>query len=269
MKKDYRNLVIKQLQEYLERIEYFYNQFLETKDAEALHQFRVYIRKSRSILKAFEYLFVPTAFKNIYKQLSKLADATNRTRDLDVFLALKEIPDKLHQKVLNISNKEHKKLEVFLRSDGILKSFKNYRSFLKDEEGNSTKRTKPCEERLESYFKTIEKHYLNYVESQEKKELHRVRIILKKVRYYLEAFNETLCASAYDFVIDESKSLQKSLGNFNDVCNQQVLIRSYMRKKKHKEDEGLEAFLRKLHKREVHLQKEIQPLLEHFVEEVR
>lgn len=264
MKKDYRNLVITELQEYLQKIEYFQRLFLETKDDEALHQFRVHIRKSRSILKAFEYLFPKKSFHKVYKQLSKIADSTNKVRDLDVFLGRKKVPKKLHKKALRILHFEQKKLAFFLCRDRTLRHLEQYKTFLEKAKKAPSIKIEPCKERVASYFQCIERYYGDYLVDQEKKKLHKVRITLKKIRYYLEAFNDSLCKSNYNFVMLESKHLQELLGRLNDVTNQQLLISRYMEQEKCEEDRLLQQLLEKLQRKEAKLQKKIEPLLEGF-----
>jgi CHAD domain-containing protein len=264
MKKDSRNLVIIQLQEYLQKIEYFQRLFLETKNDEALHQFRVHIRKSRTVLKAFEYLFPKKSFHKVYKHLSKIADSTNKVRDLDVFLVRKKVPKRLRKKAYNILRFERKKLAFFLCRDRTLRDLEHYKTFLEEAKKAPSIKVEPCKKRVVSYFQRIERYYGDYLVDKEKKKLHKVRITLKKIRYYLEAFNDSLCKSNYNFVMLESKYLQELLGQLNDVTNQQLLISRYIEQEKCEEDRLLQELLEKLQRKEVKLEKKIEPLLEGF-----
>jgi CHAD domain-containing protein len=59
----------------------------EDRDAEALHDFRVAIRRLRSWLRAFEPVIAHALRKNDLKRLKAIARATNPSRDLEVQLA--------------------------------------------------------------------------------------------------------------------------------------------------------------------------------------
>ena len=54
-------------------------------DAEALHDFRVALRRSRTMVKHFGDLFAPAAMTRLRRDLAWLAKATSNCRDWDVF----------------------------------------------------------------------------------------------------------------------------------------------------------------------------------------
>src|SRR5262245_22033311 len=55
-------------------------------DGEALHDFRVALRRLRSVIRAYKPYLKGSAKKKLRGQLSELADSTNAARDLEVQL---------------------------------------------------------------------------------------------------------------------------------------------------------------------------------------
>ncbi|MCJ7680591.1 MAG: CHAD domain-containing protein, partial [Candidatus Aminicenantes bacterium] len=66
------------------------NGILEDIDPEYLHKFRVSVRRTRSALTQIKKVFPPAQTKKWKKKFDKLGRASNRLRDLDVFLSKKE-----------------------------------------------------------------------------------------------------------------------------------------------------------------------------------
>ncbi|HGZ71156.1 MAG TPA: CHAD domain-containing protein, partial [Nitratifractor sp.] len=81
------SLLVNVLQQYVKDIEFYHQRFLDSKDDEDLHQFRVNLRKSRALLKAFRKSFQSQKLlKKVIKNLAYIAKKSNKTRDMDIFL---------------------------------------------------------------------------------------------------------------------------------------------------------------------------------------
>jgi len=266
MKHAHIELIISQLKEYLENIEYFYLDYNTTKDNEALHQLRVNVRKSRTILKAFHYLFNQERLDRIYKKLSKIGNISNPIRDLDVFLDKDGRSSTLNNHLIYMRKKEQKKLELFLKSDFIIDMIKEYKKFLETVEIDKLKKAKPFIKVLKKYFNRMELLYSEYLETKEKEKLHKIRINLKKIRYLLEPFNENILASKYQSIMTESKTLQTILGDFHDLVMQQLLLKNYLSTKSDEDKKTSLSLLQENQKEQEYLKMKIEPLLETFIE---
>ncbi|MCH9740520.1 MAG: CHAD domain-containing protein [Epsilonproteobacteria bacterium] len=273
MKKDYSRLIVSRLQEYEQNMECSYVSFLKTKDDEALHQLRVEIRKSRAILKAFDSYFNIKALKKIDKKLSKIAKASNKTRDLDVFLDacykefapfIVKLPIAFYESLVIERREERVRLEQFLKSGFVKETIFEYKLFL----GKSAKPKKKkkrllieIESILAQHFSEINTLYRRYLDTKEEQNLHQIRINFKKIRYLLEAFKKTKYLSEYRNMAHQSKVLQERLGEFNDLCIQMVLVETYLKNHKSKKSKAFLRFMQEIEHQKKRLKKEIEPLL--------
>jgi len=86
--------------------------FTERDDAEALHDFRVALRRLRSVLRAYAPWYDPVP-KNLNKRLRRLARATNMARDAEVQIEwLRRPPPRLKACAQSGLAWLHKRLEV-------------------------------------------------------------------------------------------------------------------------------------------------------------
>ena len=94
---------------------------------EDLHQFRVNIRKSRALLKEFEFLFPKELYTYFNEYLSMFATQTNKKRDLDVIGERLEQLDEKHGSIQkNIREQqlsEHQHIEAMLKGQTFINFF--------------------------------------------------------------------------------------------------------------------------------------------------
>jgi len=275
MKKDYSELIISKLKEYAKNIETFHRTFLTTKDDEVLHQLRVNIRKSRAILKAFHKLFDSYSLKKTDKKLFKIANSTNKTRDFDVFLDacyhqfalyINNLPINFYEQLVYTRRDERVKLEEFLKSQFVIDTISEYKIFLEKSKYYHSKKEKSFEKIVAKYFKRIDFLYKMYLQDRDEKNLHKIRINIKKIRYLLEAFGEKSLSSNHQHVIASTKDFQKSLGLFNDLSIQEAFVQNYMHEEGEENNQSFRAFVQEIQQQKEAIKEQIEPLLISFIE---
>jgi len=211
-------------------------------DAEELHDMRVATRRMRVAFEVFEPFFKRKAIKPYAKGLRGTARALGRVRDLDVFLdklsayleSVSENERPEYQILLSQWREKHKKARLkmlaFLDSDQYQIFTQQFCQFLNTpgEGSRQPKTTQPDQVRELAQRMIYER--LAVVRSYEQdlgnaaiKELHTLRIELKKLRYTVEFFRDVLGPESKE-VINNIKILQDHLGNLNDadVASQMV-----------------------------------------------
>lgn len=275
MKKDHSELIISKLKEYVKNIETFHHTFLMTKDDEALHQLRVNIRKSRAILKAFHKFFDTHALQKIDKKLSIIIKSSNKTRDYDVFLDasyhqfalyINNLPITFYDQLVHTRRDEREKLEEFLKSQFVIDTISEYKIFLEKSKYYHSKKEKSFEKIVAKYFKHIDFLYKMYLQDRDEKNLHKIRINIKKIRYLLEAFGEKSLSSNHQHVIASTKDFQKSLGLFNDLSIQEAFVQNYMHEEGEENNQSFRAFVQEIQQQKEAIKEQIEPLLISFIE---
>jgi len=205
-------------------------------DTEDLHQFRINIRKSRTFLKEFDFLFPKKHHNYFYKNLEKFATQTNQKRDLDVIkerlLQLDEEHDKIQKDIKKQRGHEEQHIHEMLKSKTFEDFFLAYQKALKQdtlltsENNNETIEHTAKQVITELHLKIVKK-----IDALEKdfddKKLHKIRISFKKLRYLLEEFQHIFGEEKIEEMIEKGKKLQTLLGDFNDTVNQTKLLHNY------------------------------------------
>lgn len=219
---------------------------LERRDADALHQARVAIRRLRSAMSLFGDLLRDDRFESIKAELKRLSEPLGRARNLDIFLS-ETLPAERsrHPEDLQLLNLEKhfesRRTEAYaivvqrLRSD-------EWRQFVLDlvawinagpwlSEGDRARRDQPvpafASAVLDKWSRRVKKRGRDLA-ALSADERHRVRIATKKLRYGAEFF-----ASLYPgkkatkhrkaFLVALS-SLQDHLGVLNDIASSPALL---------------------------------------------
>ncbi|ADN76540.1 CHAD domain containing protein [Ferrimonas balearica DSM 9799] len=183
---------------------------------EALHQYRVHLRKARSLLTLYRDALADTPAALLAQLLGEQARAANLARDLDVFWpsldpgALKDEVGRLRQRTYRIFHAEaeqqqrDRELALWL-----------------------LKLSWPCDGRvLAPETERVRQHLKSRIEHQCQRLLnrsstpqwHRLRILIKRWRYL-----ETLCGEPSQLAL--LKEGQTLLGDFNDLCSQRILLK--------------------------------------------
>ena len=198
-------------------------------EMEALHRFRVALRRFRSVLAAYTHdLYAPDA---IVKSMVKL---TNRLRETDVFLASIEPSEypKLHQALTRFREKQYKKLwkpETTERFEQTLDSLIADFDALKLDPGE-----KKLIRTGEKLFERAKKAHKALTKDTEEEKIHETRLLYKQVRYVLEFLNESGLIDA-EKKIKKVKTALDHFGAIQDAVNQLDWLRRFC--SKHSSDE--------------------------------
>lgn len=224
------------------------NGIIANHDTEFLHDYRVALRKIRSVLSLFKDVYEEKQTDNIKVQLSDMMAPTGRLRDLDVYLLEKQryydlLPKPLHvglNKMFTLFTKERKaekaKLARHLRSRTYVKEIsKIFRLF------SRRKKLRPgpkahvgahgyaCALIWDRYRK-IRKIAIGIGPETDDTEMHKLRIHCKKLRYLMEFFGPLFPSPEVKALLMPLKQLQDHLGRFNDYSVQQVSLQDFLRK---------------------------------------
>lgn len=188
--------------------------FIEDKDGEYLHEFRVALRQTRSLVKLFLEDTAPFP-----PPLKAVISATNPIRELDVLMD-------------SISSSEHSKLSKQLsqiRKDKVetlfTQQYKKDIFLLLDQYYDVISHTNPniISEILIARVLTHYQHCLDTYQAlkadAKEKELHRLRIAFKDARYGFE-FLEISDIHECKQIIQYCKQMQNTLGAVQDAVNQ-------------------------------------------------
>jgi CHAD domain-containing protein len=212
-------------------------------DTEFLHDYRVSLRRTRSLLGQIKNVFPTDAVTHYRNEFRWLAQATNPTRDLDVLLlSLRRMsedlpPEDVATLVAFLSRKqrhEHNLLERLLASVRYRALMTGWRDFLQDaqpEVPGPPDATRPLVEvtsqRIWRLYRRLVDQAMAIQDKTPANVIHQVRIAAKKLRYLIDATRSLHDRRHVDHIIDSLKRVQSVLGAFNDAqVQEQHLIDS-------------------------------------------
>jgi len=209
-------------------------------DTEFLHDYRVAVRRTRSILKQLKGVYDPieTAFYlNAFKEIGK---QTNQLRDSDVYLLKQQtyfhyLPPFLQQSLKPFFNdiadarkKLHQQFCRYLESCDYQTFLHKWNKFVHQESlpdsvqapdaSHSTRAVAACT--IKKAWKKVIRHGRQISSETTDTELHALRIDCKKLRYLLEFFSSIYPHKTINPVIRQMKELQENLGDFVDFSVQ-------------------------------------------------
>ncbi len=218
-------------------------------DTEFLHDYRVSLRKVRSVLSLFKGVFEVSATACLKEDFASLMQKTNTLRDLDVYLLNKEqyfslVPAETHEglhilfmHLAGERKKEHKSVSKFIRSKVYLEDIGRLEKLFAD--GLALAAGPKGQEKslifasgliLKRYAKVC-KIARSIDEKTPDEVVHQLRINCKKLRYLMEFFAPLFPKDDLKALVKALKSLQDNLGNFNDYSVQQIFLRQILREK--------------------------------------
>ncbi|MEW2917053.1 CHAD domain-containing protein [Ruegeria sp. ANG10] len=215
-------------------------------DTEFLHDYRVSLRRVRSVLSLFKGVFSPEQTSALKREFSGLMASTGRVRDLDVYLLEKDIyfnliPPNLHQGIEAMfaqfekeRNRELAVLTRHLRSSAYGRQMKQLQALFAD-----TKRLESgpnAERKAYDYARAlIWKRYRKLCKLARRitpktpdEAVHELRIDCKKLRYLMEFFAPLFDKSDFKTLIKPLKKMQDNLGLFNDYSVQQEALLNFV-----------------------------------------
>lgn len=220
-------------------------------DTEFLHDYRVSLRKVRSVLSLFKGVFGTDDTTQLKQDFSNIMKKTNRMRDLDVYLLEKKnyfdlVPESVQGGLETLfayfSDERQKEYAGVVR---MLES-KEYRrqmgrlTQLFTGPGELQDGPASTEPSLEFACRLIIKRYnkvcaiAREVDADTADEVvHSLRINCKKLRYLMEFFSPLFPDKEIRLLIKALKKLQDNLGSFNDYSVQQQFLGHILSEKIH------------------------------------
>lgn len=220
----------------LENITTHLKAFLQTKDPESLHQYRVYIRTARSICLEFSDFMDEKRHELLDKTLKILQQETNEMRDLDVFLdaleGYKQSVDEAHW-----GDFEQLRTKLLAEKEVVYRHFEEkftpkLQAKIFDELAALHSDEKLClaksEEKLFKHIKEIIENRLKKIAKASKKldidssneRFHKLRLHYKKLRYTCDALSLKQFAKSF-------KPIQTAFGKVQDKNTQIERIKRY------------------------------------------
>ncbi len=208
-------------------------------DTEYIHQYRVALRKARSLVSLFKNSLGPT--ESLRAQLKQLAQQTNTLRDLDVFLLdgsdyLSLLPEALRpglqktlKRIQRRRNVQQKQIASALHSVEYAKAIQHLLTtldqLLDNPPPSASKGIKTTvSKKIFRQYERICREGLAITADTADEAIHELRIECKKFRYLLELFGELFDRQQLKFLTKKLKQLQDILGRFNDLAVQQDFL---------------------------------------------
>lgn len=214
-------------------------------DTEFLHQFRVNVRKLRSLITLLKKALPLTTIETVRPRLSSMASRTNKLRDLDVFILAQEdyramLPENFENGLNDLfglikkqRRQEKNKLAKYLASD----KYKTDVTICKAEFSQNPAYQAPMASvsLLQVVKKLLLKRYHKMlvmstdIDSQSPdSKIHELRIEFKKLRYLMEFFADLLPKRRTAKLVSKIKKIQTVLGDYNDYCIQIEFLNNYV-----------------------------------------
>jgi CHAD domain-containing protein len=214
-------------------------------DIEFLHDLRVAVRRTRSILKLAGDVLPGNLAEQFQPEFKWLGDLTTPVRDLDVYLLeLDNMSARLTSAdphdlgpfrsfLVRHRAAERRRLVRGLRSQ----RFKQVMSDWRDElikvalEGHDSHGGKPASslarQRIERAFRNVVRRGKRITADSPSEQVHELRKRCKELRYLLEVFRPLFADAQYRPLIKELKALQDTLGDFQDGEVQREAVREF------------------------------------------
>lgn len=210
-------------------------------DTEFVHQYRVNIRKTRSLVSLFKKTLSVQRYQLLKTELKAIGSQTNELRDLDVFILDHDyyrelLPqhlwpgfDQLFRKIKRRRSTVFEKAAEKLASETYLKQISQLLITLQQPAELITKQSTMKIKDLVSakvltQFRRIEANGRMINDETLDSKIHELRIETKKLRYLLELFSELFPPNDVKKLMRHLKVLQDNLGRFNDLSVQQKFL---------------------------------------------
>ena len=212
-------------------------------DTEFLHDFRVAVRRTRSVLSQVKGVFSEETTLRFKRDFAVIGKLTNELRDLDVYLLAEDnfkamLPDNVREDINPLFEYMRQKRAAALQNviDGLNSA--HYRdtlqawdTFLNEPAPASSmavNATTPimalAQNRIYKKYRRIVKRGSRVLDNIEDEQLHALRIECKKLRYLMNFFQSLFPRKKINTLIKQVKKLQINLGDFNDLCVQEVYL---------------------------------------------
>ena len=211
-------------------------------DSEFLHDFRVAVRRARSLLGQTKGVLSPETTTALQTHLKTMGGITGDVRDLDVYLLKKTtyvdyVPDVLKPGVQHLFRILQRKRRTakdrmgkamvgdeFKAALDALDAFVGSDPLAHTDAAGNLPIGELAKTAINKRYRRILKKGRRITSSTADEKLHELRIDCKKLRYLLEFFTSLFPADQMKILIKQLKRLQDNLGDFNDLCVQQDFL---------------------------------------------
>jgi CHAD domain-containing protein len=202
-------------------------------DTEFLHDFRVAVRRTRSILGELKKVLPPAEGEHFRGEFAWLGKLTTDVRDLDVFLLLAHKRDDfqpLEEHLRAQRELARERMVEGLRTERYAVLRRDWRVFLESPRhgADPDRADDPIEAVSSRRIRKLHKGILSRAavmdDDTRPTELHELRIECKKLRYMIDAFGCLYAEEHVEHLIRTLKRLQDVLGDYNDLSVQQAAL---------------------------------------------
>jgi len=209
---------------------------LQRRDEESLHDYRIAVRRSRSVLNQMKTAFPATLATRFGGRLRALGQVTTPARDYDVYLEqfeglaglvptpLREPLEVLRRSLEQQADWAYAALSHHLTSSPHRRFLADWRRFLETASPFRPRASQATTPIVQLASRRIWKLYRRTVKlgraintETPAQDLHEMRKICKKLRYLLELFRHLYPEGKLNHVIKQLKRLQDYLGEFQDT----------------------------------------------------
>jgi CHAD domain-containing protein len=219
---------------------------IEGLDTEFLHNLRIAIRKSRSVLTRIKLVFPANRIRRYMNEFAWLGQVTTPVRDLDVYLLgfdaySHSVAEKyrqglqpLHTFLQQQRDIEQKKLISTLQSKRFDKLVADWRAFLVDPVatgfGPNARRNifSLADEFIWKLYRKVLKEGKAIKPKTPDEDLHELRKTCKKLRYLMEFFASLYPEREFCHAIKVLKRFQALLGDFQDYSVQILMLEQFL-----------------------------------------
>jgi triphosphatase len=208
------------------------------RSVEALHQLRVALRRLEVMLAAFGKAFAQDWFADLRSRTKAISARLAPARDLDVFLddlwpdAMGEGGDftALRRDAEALRDEAWKAVETCLASEDFSHLLDDVAALSRSRlpMGGETRLKRVARDLLKSAARRVKKRG-SKARDLEERELHRLRIALKKLRYVSQAFAPLYGRRKVKPYLAAVKRLQGELGHLNDIAHARATIAELLR----------------------------------------
>jgi CHAD domain-containing protein len=220
-------------------------------DTEFLHDYRICLRKMRSVLSLMKGAYPAEETRRMREILGNLARQTNRLRDLDVYLLARHeypllLPPELRPALQEMFEDFAAERSGEVRRTVSKISSPANRQLLQEMDEYSSEKAQHeaspgCDlpvgpmvfRRIYKRYRKVRKIAAGIGAETPDEAVHQLRIECKKLRYLLEFFAELIPKEDGAVMLRMLRRLQNHLGEFNDASVQQKSLLHYWEQKKH------------------------------------
>lgn len=237
------------LLEQLQKLEAQLPGVIANENQECLHEFRIAIRKSRTILGQFKHVLPASIYEKNRLRLALLSEISGPARDLDVWLAEFENQDQeseatseqvlepLHQALHELALSSHESLTRQLKGQAVQRSINAWRKYLSSpppKRPSAPSAKTPIATLVNEKIWNLCKRIFAFQNADQKvmtlDQYHDLRKLGKKLRYLLEFFGKDYPSEDIARFLTRLKKLQTVLGELQDLQARKNIIKRIIEK---------------------------------------